>query len=282
MDSVNFGLGGDLVLGERAANCGGKRGSSNVHISQTSRLCEIECEWPSSVVKGVTFNVMSQKSTVLDASAMRCMASAMSVVVAELQRDEQACHESMRGELSYSLSGVRKELHNCDEKWRQVFINHQPESSALVRHRERELCGFTHDRYTTESDSVQLMCIESRLEEGLTFAQRVDLGVVDGNDLMVTIMNRMAIDRMARLSVGIGSSRDVLRHGVCSNVWRFHAGAWRHHDGKPTAIALVAHSPRRALCVGRRVCAAWAMPSRSSEQAVEGISMFSGREEHAW
>ena len=89
-----------------------------------SRLCEIECEWPSSVVKGVTFNVMSQKSTVLDASAMRCMASAMSEVVAELQHDEQACHESMHAELSYSLSGVRKELHKCDEKWRQVFINH--------------------------------------------------------------------------------------------------------------------------------------------------------------
>ena len=35
------------------------------------------------------------------------------------------------------------------------------------------------------------MCIESRLEEGLTFAQRVDFGVDDGNDLTVTTMNRM-------------------------------------------------------------------------------------------
>ena len=61
-----------------------------------------------------------------------------------------------------------------------------------MRHRERELCGFIHDRYTIESDSVQLMCTESRLEEGSTFAQRVDFGVVDGNDLMETIMNRMA------------------------------------------------------------------------------------------
>ena len=57
-------------------------------------------------MKCVTFNVMSQMITVLDASAMRCMASAISEMAAELQHDEQACHESMLGELSYSLSGM--------------------------------------------------------------------------------------------------------------------------------------------------------------------------------
>ena len=95
----------------------------------------MEFEWPSSVIKCVTFNVMSQKITVLDASATHCVASAMSEVAAELERDEQACRESVLGELSYSLSGARKELHSCEEKRRQVSINVKPESSALVRHR---------------------------------------------------------------------------------------------------------------------------------------------------
>ena len=99
------------------------------------------------VVKCVTFNVMSQKITVLDAFAMLCMASAMSEVAAELQHDEQACQESTSRELSYLLSGVRKELYNCEERWRQVFINHKPESSASVCHRELELCGFIRSLY---------------------------------------------------------------------------------------------------------------------------------------
>ena len=84
--------------------------------------------------------------TVLDASAMRCVAGAMSEVAAELQHDEQTCHESMHGELSYSLSGARKELHNCEEKWRQVFINHKTESSALVCRREHTR-SFHHLRW---------------------------------------------------------------------------------------------------------------------------------------
>ena len=55
----------------------------------------------SSVAKRVTFDVMSQKVTVLDASAMRCsMASAMSEVAAVLQYDEQTCQEWVLGEMS--------------------------------------------------------------------------------------------------------------------------------------------------------------------------------------
>ena len=41
--------------------------------------------------------------------------------------------------------------------------------------------GFIHDRFLAESDSVQLMCIESRLTEGLTFAGRADSGVGESN-----------------------------------------------------------------------------------------------------
>ena len=59
-----------------------------------------EFEWSSSVVKFVTFNVMSEKITVLNASALGCMACVMSEVAAELQHDEQACKELMFGELS--------------------------------------------------------------------------------------------------------------------------------------------------------------------------------------
>ena len=127
-----------------------------------------------------------KRITNLNASAMRC--------VAELQQNEQACQESMLGELSYLLSGARKRLHNCEEKWRQVFIHHKPESSALVRFRKRELWGLTHDRFIVESVSEQLMRVESRPKEGLTFAQRPDFGVDDGDDLTVTIMSRTILD----------------------------------------------------------------------------------------
>ena len=51
--------------------------------------------------------------------------------------------------------------------------------------------GFIHARFTVEGDSAQLMCIESRLKEGLTSAQRADFGVDDDDGMTVTIMNRM-------------------------------------------------------------------------------------------
>ena len=70
-------------------------------------------------------------------------------------------------------------------------------------HRERELRGFVYDRFIVESDSVQLMCIESRHKEGLIFAQRADLGVDDGDDLMDTVVN-CDLDSPVRT----GSSRD--------------------------------------------------------------------------
>ena len=86
---------------------------------------------------------------------MRCMASAMREVVAALQPDEQTCQESNAWRVVVFVVWSAKG--NCKitrKKWRQVFINHKPESSALVRHRQRDLCGFIHDRCTVESDSV--------------------------------------------------------------------------------------------------------------------------------
>ena len=84
---------------------------------------------------------------------MLCMASAMSEITVDMQHDEQACQGSMLGELSYSLSGVRKELHHCEEKWRQVFINRKRESSAFVV--EFVSCV---DSYTIVSLSTVILC----------------------------------------------------------------------------------------------------------------------------
>ena len=56
--------------------------------------------------------------------------------------------------------------------------------------RERELCGFEHDRFVDESDSVQMTCIKSRLKDKFNFERCVDQGVDDGDDKMVTIPNR--------------------------------------------------------------------------------------------
>ena len=46
---------------------------------------------------------------------------------------------------------------------------------------ERELCGFAHgDDFIITCNSVQLMWIELRLQEGLNFERCADLGVDDG------------------------------------------------------------------------------------------------------
>ena len=41
-----------------------------------------------------------------------------------------------------------------------------------------------------ESDTVQLTCIESRLKERLNVERRAYFGVDDGDDKMVTILDR--------------------------------------------------------------------------------------------
>ena len=45
--------------------------------------------------------------------------------------------------------------------------------------------------FTITGDSVQLMCIESRLKEGLNFERCADLEVDDGVDKTVTILSQL-------------------------------------------------------------------------------------------
>ena len=102
--------------------------------------------------------------------------------------------QDLTGELSNSLSEIRKETHSWKTKWRHVFVKHKPKSSTVVCCHERELCGFVHgDDFIFTGDSVQLMWIESRLKERLNFEQCADLGIDDG-DRMVTILNRLFVD----------------------------------------------------------------------------------------
>ena len=78
----------------------------------------------SSDVKCATFDMMSRKITVLDASAMRCMASAMSEVAAELQNEGE--HAKSR-----CLENCRIRCLECEKKCaigrkklRQVIRSH--------------------------------------------------------------------------------------------------------------------------------------------------------------
>ena len=144
-----------------------------------SRLCEKELKGSSSLVTCVTFDMMSRKIMLLDASATCWMAGATSEVASELHSDEQAVCQDLLGELSGSLSGMREELRNGEKKWQQVFVNHKPKSSTFVCCQERELCGFVHDRFIVKSDLVQLTCIESRLKEKLDFERRAGFGLDD-------------------------------------------------------------------------------------------------------
>ena len=57
---------------------------------------------------------------VLDASATRCVASATSEVASELQPDERAYQEL--GELSYSLSGMQKDMCNRKKNNLEVVV----------------------------------------------------------------------------------------------------------------------------------------------------------------
>ena len=86
------------------------------------------------------------------------------------QPDEQVVCQDLTGEMSNSLSEMRKETHRWKTKWRRVFVNHKLKSSTVVCCHERELCGFVHgDDFIITGDPVQLMWIKSRLKEGLDF-----------------------------------------------------------------------------------------------------------------
>ena len=102
--------------------------------------------------------------------------------------------QDLIGDLSDSLSEIRKELHNWKTKWSRVFVNHKPKSSTVVCCRERELCGFVHgDEFIIIMGKyVQWIWSESRLKEGLDFERCADPGVDDGVDKTGTILSRLA------------------------------------------------------------------------------------------
>ena len=94
------------------------------------------------------------------------MAGTAGGVAIEPLPDGQVVCQDLTGELSNSLSEMRKETHSWKTKRRHVFVNRKPKSSTVVCCHERELCGFVHgDDFIITGDSVQLIWIESRLEE---------------------------------------------------------------------------------------------------------------------
>ena len=139
-----------------------------------SRLREKEFEWTSSVVKSMTgmletnqleycwrlyekelkrlssevecamLGASPRKIRSMDASGARRIAGTVSGVAIEPQLDEQVVCQGMTGELSNSLSEIRKETHNRKTKWRHVFVNHKPKPSTIVCCHERELCGLIY------------------------------------------------------------------------------------------------------------------------------------------
>ena len=81
---------------------------------------------------------------------------ALRVMAIEPQPDVQVVCQDLTGELSNSLSEVRKETHRCKTKWRHVPVNHKPKSSTVVCCHERELRGFVHgDAFIITGHSVQ-------------------------------------------------------------------------------------------------------------------------------
>ena len=103
-------------------------------LEYCSRLCEKELKRLSSNVKCATFEMMS-----------RSVVSAASDVASELPTDEQVVCQDLTGELSNSLTQMRKETYRWKTtKWRHEFDNHKPKSSIVVCCHERELCGFVN------------------------------------------------------------------------------------------------------------------------------------------
>ena len=154
-------------------------------LEYRSRLFEKDLKRSGSDVECATLDPLPRKIRSLDASGACRMNGTVSGVASEQQPDEQVVCQDLTGELSNSLSEIRK--------WRRVFVNYKPKSSTVVCCHERELCGFVHeDDFIITGDSVKLTWIESRLKERLNFEQCVDLGVDDGVDKTVTILSLLA------------------------------------------------------------------------------------------
>ena len=90
---------------------------------------------------------------------------------------------------------MRTEVCNWEKKLQEVFDDNTLLLATTYQSRscprERELCGFVHDHFIITGDSVQLTWLESRLKKRLNFGRCADLGVDDGVDKMVTILNRL-------------------------------------------------------------------------------------------
>ena len=102
----------------------------------------------------------SRKIAFLDASVTCLVASAMSEMAAELQRDEQASLK-MLGELSYLLSEMRKEVCKWEKKLQRVPMDNTLLLATTYQSRcccqEREPCGFLHgDDFIVTGDSLLL------------------------------------------------------------------------------------------------------------------------------
>ena len=163
-------------------------------LEYRSRVCEKELKRLGFDVECAMLGASPRKIRSMDASGARRMAGTVSGVAIEPQPAHQVVCQDLTGELSDSLSEIRKETHTWKTKWRRVFVNHKPKSSTVVLCRERELCGFVHgdDFIIITSDYVQLIRIEPRLKERLDFDRCADLGVDDGVDTTVTILSRLA------------------------------------------------------------------------------------------
>ena len=96
-------------------------GEGAKQLEYSSRLCEKELKRLSSNVKCATFDMTS-----------RNVVCATSDVASELPADEQVVCRDLIGELSNSLSEIRKETHRWKTKWRHVSITSQSHRQSCV------------------------------------------------------------------------------------------------------------------------------------------------------
>ena len=118
------------------------------------------------------------QGTVLEASAMRCMASAM--------RWRLSCNMMSKHVKSRCLENCCLRCLECERK-RTVARKSGDKSSSTTNQSRQRWC-------VVESVSCvilcNLMCVEPRPKERLTVARRADFDVYVGDDMMVTIMSR--------------------------------------------------------------------------------------------
>ena len=103
----------------------------------------------------------ARKIMFMAASWAHCQADATGEMAIELPPEEHAKGEDLIGELLKSLYGTRKAAQNWEKKWQKVLIDNNFEictwSPAIVRCRERELCGFVRgDGFIFTGESTQL------------------------------------------------------------------------------------------------------------------------------